>query len=174
MCRLERDTNGDVDANNGREPERQAAALVARILEIQRMSTGELRAEVERLTGNPCRSWNKPYLQRKVASLVQAGLDTGSPPAPEGDRAGTLLRARQDVAPGPVIPRFRDRRLPSPGSEIVKRYRGHEIRVRVNEQGFECLGQRFDTLTAIAKVITRQRFINGYLFFGLVKRKRAK
>ncbi len=175
MCWRERDTNGDVDANNGIEPESQAAALVARILEIQRMTTGQLQREVERLTGLPCRSWNRAYLRKQAVSLVQMGIsDPGSPRAPEGDRAGTPFQARPNLAPGPVIPRFRDRRLPSPGSEIVKRYRGHEIRVRVNESDFECFGQRFDTLTAIAKVITGQPFISGPLFFGIAKRKRAK
>jgi len=56
----------------------------------------------------------------------------------------------------------------------VKVYKGHEIRVRVTAEGFECFGTRFDSLTAVAKAITRQRSINGMLFFRLARRNRAK
>ncbi len=55
-----------------REPRGDVLAIARRVLEVSRMSTGELRAELERLTGEPSRSWNKPYLQRKVAGLGQS------------------------------------------------------------------------------------------------------
>ena len=138
-------------------------ALARRVIEVSRMSTGELRAEVERLTGEPCRSWNKSYLQRKVTGLTQLGARHGETEAGDGLASD---------ANAPLIPRFRDRRLPAAGSEIVKRYRGHDVRVRVLDAGFEAFGQQFDSLTAIAKVVTGQRFINGMLFFGLAKRSR--
>ncbi len=151
-----------------REPRADVLAIARRVLEVSHMSTGELRAEVERLTGQPCRSWNKPYLQRKVAGLVQLAARRKEEPreATPGSHA--------PEQPAPLIPRVRDRRLPSPGAEIVKVYKGHEIHVRITETGFECFGASFPTLTAVAKVITGQKFINGFLFFGLVKRKRAK
>jgi hypothetical protein len=151
-----------------REPRGDVLAVARRVLEVSHMSTGELRAEVERLTGQPCRSWNKPYLQRKAAGLVQQAA------RPHDELQDALSPACAKGEPAPLIPRIRDRRLPSSGSEIVKLYKGHEIRVRVADQGFECFGQRFDTLTAIAKVITGQKFINGFLFFGLTRRKRTK
>src|SRR5207245_1926461 len=50
------------------------AEIVARLFEIQRMTTGELRAELERLSGEPCRTWNRTYLVRKVSALVQVDL----------------------------------------------------------------------------------------------------
>jgi len=152
----------------GREPQGDVLAIARRVLEVSHMSTGELRAELERLTGQPCRSWNKPYLQRKVAGLVQ--LAARRDEAPREARS----RLRTPERPAPLIPRVRDPRLPFPGSEILKRYKGHEIRVRITESGFECFGASFPTLTAVAKAVTGQRFINGFLFFGLTTRKRTK
>ena len=144
------------------------AKLVARLFEIQRMTTGELRAELERLSGNPCRTWNRTYLIRKISALVQVDLakDCRAPAS-----AGSSTSRDQEP---PSIPHFRDRRLPAIGSEIVKVYKGHEVRVRVTPDGFECFGTRFDSLTAVAKAITRQQSINGMLFFRLARRKRAK
>ncbi len=135
-------------------------AIARRVIESSRMTTGQLRSEVERLTGEPCRSWNKAYLQRKVASLIQLAARPGP------TKSGAIDEA------APLVPSFRDPRLPTAGSEIVKRYHGHEVRVRVLDRGFECLGMTFDSLTAVAKAITGQRFINGMLFFGLTKRSR--
>ena len=137
-----------VDASQHSSP----AELVARLFEIQRMTTGELRAELERLSEKPCRTWNRTYLVRKVSALVQVDLAKSRAPAPAGSSS---------------IPPFRDKRLPAVGSEIVKVYKGHEIRVRVITEGFECFGTRFESLTAVAKAITRQRSINGLLFFRL-------
>ncbi len=132
---------------------------------MNRMTTGELKEELRRLTGQESRTFNRPYLLRRVAFLIQAqtrsGKDTSGAPDAQSP-------------PGPGLLPIRDRRLPGPGSEIVKVYKGHEIRVRITPDGFECFGSRFDSLTAVAKAITGQKFINGFLFFGLVKRKRAK
>jgi hypothetical protein len=144
------------------------AKLVARLFEIQRMTTGDLRAELERLSGNPCSTWNRTYLVRKVSALVQVDLAKNcraSAPAASSPSA--------DQEP-PSIPHFRDRRLPAIGAEIVKVYKGHEIRVRVTPDGFEYFGTRFGSLTAVAKAITRQQSINGMLFFRLARRNRAK
>jgi hypothetical protein len=132
------------------------------------MTTADLRAELGRLSGSPCKTWNRTYLVRKISALVQVDLAKNCRAfAPSGSSAS------RDQEP-PCIPRFRDKRLPAIGAEIVKVYKGHEIRVRVTPEGFECFGSRFDSLTAVAKAITRQQSINGMLFFGLVKRTRAK
>ncbi len=145
-----------------REPVPSVPELVRKILAVNRMTTGELKEELQRLTGQESNTFNRPYLMRRVAFLIQAQAGSG----------GDAPDAQNPPGPGPLP--IRDRRLPSPGSEIVKRYKGHEIRVRITENGFECFGASFPTLTAVAKAVTGQRFINGFLFFGLVKRKRTK
>ncbi len=148
-----------------REPAPSVSDIVRKILAVNRMTTGELKEELRRLTGQESRTFNRPYLVRRVAFLIQAQVRSG-------DDASGASEAQN--LPGPASLRARDRRLPGPGSEIVKVYKGHEIRVRVLDQGFECFGQQFETLTAIAKVITGQPFISGPLFFGIAKRKRTK
>jgi Protein of unknown function (DUF2924) len=61
-----------------------------------------------------------------------------------------------------------DSRVPMPGSVIVKEYHGRTILVRVLGEGFDYDGQRFSSLSAIAKSITGTKW-NGMLFFGLDK-----
>jgi hypothetical protein len=64
-----------------------------------------------------------------------------------------------------------DNRVPLPGTILVRRYRGERVQVRVLDNGFEYQGERYKSLSAVAKVITGQHW-NGFHFFGL-KRKEA-
>lgn len=63
-----------------------------------------------------------------------------------------------------------DRRIPEPGAALVKTYKGQTIRVVVRRSGFEFNGEQYKSLTAIARIVTGQRSINGYQFFNLGKR----
>ena len=63
-----------------------------------------------------------------------------------------------------------DRRIPEPGASLVKTYKGQTIRVAVRRPGFEFNGEQYKSLTAIARIITGQRSINGFQFFNLGKR----
>lgn len=158
--------------------ELEPGALVARLLEVQQMKTGALRAEVERLTGLPSRTWNRPYLVRKVSWLTQAAARRKS----DGVELPTLAAEVRDQprsprldAPIQVDPRrgVRDPRLPRPGTMLVRPYRGLRLTVQVLESGFEWNGQVFSSLSAVAKAITGQHW-NGRLFFGLTTRSRGK
>ena len=62
-------------------------------------------------------------------------------------------------------------RLPKPGDLIRRVYKGRELIVRVLDRAFEYDGQRFRSLSAIAKAITGAHW-NGLLFFGLVTQKK--
>ena len=59
-----------------------------------------------------------------------------------------------------------DPRLPQVGSQITRKYKGRAITVTVLVDGFEYLGERYRSLTAVAKTITGSH-INGFRFFGL-------
>jgi hypothetical protein len=59
-----------------------------------------------------------------------------------------------------------DARLPSPGTAIVRQYKGRKLQVLVLADGFEFEGKRYKSLSAVAKTITGSH-INGYRFFGL-------
>ena len=72
----------------------------------------------------------------------------------------------------PKPARERDPRLPAVGTEIVKTHKGEEHRVLVLDDGFEYRGERFKSLSAVAKAATGQVW-NGYLWAGLIQRPAA-
>ena len=56
----------------------------------------------------------------------------------------------------------------TPGTTLVRTWRGRQIRVHVLEDGFEWDGQRFGSLTAVAKAVTGSH-VSGPAWFGLTK-----
>ena len=74
-----------------------------------------------------------------------------------------------EPAPGPrtaPVAGDRDPRLPAVDAAITRRYKGRTLQVVVLADGFEYEGQRFRTLSAVAKAITGSH-INGFRFFRL-------
>ncbi|MGA9657104.1 MAG: DUF2924 domain-containing protein, partial [Polyangia bacterium] len=67
--------------------------------------------------------------------------------------------------------RTRDLRLPAPGSMLVRVHKGVEHRVTVLADGFEYNGERHQSLSKLAKMITGTQW-NGHLFFGTQRRTR--
>ena len=77
-----------------------------------------------------------------------------------------------------ALERFRNRQgkrikqISDKAMVLLRQYHGREIRVLTLDDGFEYDGQRFRSLSAVARSVTGQRW-NGLLFFGLTKRKRS-
>jgi hypothetical protein len=158
------------------DPESQAASLIRRLTEIQGWKTGRLREELTYLTGAPAKSWNRPYLVRKVSWLVQekerqrsdaVGLPTLVPEVRDQPRS-PRLDAPIQMVPAPI----RDQRLPKQGSVLVRHYKGLALTVRVEADGFTWNGATYRSLSAVAKAITGQHW-SGPLFFGLSRRNRG-
>ena len=63
-----------------------------------------------------------------------------------------------------------DPRLPPAGAAIVRDYRGRTVRVVVLADGFEFEGERYRSLSAIAKAVTGSH-VNGFRFFNLEGRR---
>ena len=59
-----------------------------------------------------------------------------------------------------------DAQLPLPGKLITRAYKNQTLRVTVLADGFEYEGDRFGSLSAVAKAITGTH-TNGYHFFRL-------
>ncbi len=156
--------------------------LDSQLAALERMSTGELCERYLELFGQPVRTRHRTYLIRKIAWRIQA-LAEGDlserarrraaelandadvrvmPPRPTAARA-TLVPGGQRVVP---LPPQRDKRLPASGTTILRAYKGTTLRVAVTDDGFEYEGQRFKTLSAVAKTITGSH-MNGFRFFGL-------
>lgn len=152
------------------------AALVA---ELRRLGVNELRERYESLTGEHCRSGNRDWLTKRVVWLEQARREGGLPErarqraleiADDRDlrfRPPTMVVKDVDRCAAGGIP-DRDPRLPMPGAELRRRYKGTEIVVRVLPDCLEYAGKRYRSLTSIATEVTGSNW-NGFHFFGLKK-----
>lgn len=113
---------------------------------------GELRDEWERRYGAPPPLRSPDLLRRILAWRIQAnlcgGIDTATLRLLEGDRP-------------------RDHGL-APGTVIAREWGGERHEVEVAEDGFIHAGQRWKSLSQVARAITGTRW-NGPRFFGLRK-----
>lgn len=152
------------------------------------MTTSDLAERYAELHGQPCRTRHRAYLIRKIAWRIQANAEGDlserarkraaelandadirvmAPPTmvcpPQYGESATITKSAPTGRSKPI-----DRRLPAPGSAIVRQYKGHTHRIVYlrDGSGFEYEGDRYRTLTAVAKRITSSH-INGFRFFKL-------
>jgi hypothetical protein len=151
---------------------------------LARMQPVELQRLYKRIFGRAIPSGSSEQARRKIAWHLQAEREGG---LPESARQQALAIAKQASlrihvrrgGTGSSLPHAtvtgivsdHDSRLPMPGSILVKEHRGKTVVVRMLDTGFEYDGQRFTSLSAIAKEVTGTKW-NGYLFFDLVKESR--
>jgi len=148
---------------------------------LESMSVGQLHERYADVFGEPARSRHRQYLIRRIAWRLQANAEGGlseralrraAELADEADvrvtppkRAATAASERP--GPGTVrVPVATDPRLPAPGAAITRKYKGRTVSVTVLPDGFEYDGQRYRSLSAVAKAITGSH-MNGFRFFGL-------
>ena len=153
------------------------------VTRLEKMSVNQLAKKFEEVFGEECRSRHKRYLIRRIAWRLQANAEGGLSDRAR-QRANELAddaeirvtppretkkssKAQPETIP---LPEGRDRRLPPPGNWIERDYKGRTIRVLVVADGFEYEGQRYKSLSAIAKAITGSH-MNGFLFFRLWGKK---
>ncbi len=153
-------------------------ALAAEIAQLERMTASQLGQRYETLLGEQCRSRNKRYLVRRIAWRLQANAEGGLSEraqrraeelAEDAEIRVTPPRQKSSVAVAPESLRIesdRDPRLPPPGSWIERKYKGQVLRVLVVSDGFEFEGQRYRSLSAIAKAVSGSH-VNGFQFFRL-------
>ncbi len=157
-------------------------SMLGRINALRQMTVGELRIEWQKLYNEPTRSRNKDYLYRRLAWRIQelryGGLSAHAQSrinelAPAGFTRARTPQPPQDAPERVEMARTlqRDPRLPSPGTIVVKTYKGRELRLVVHEDHFELDGQSFRSLSEAARHVTGARW-NGWLFWGLKQRSR--
>jgi len=152
--------------------------ILEQIAALKDASVEELqRRNKELFRGQEATSDNKIYLIRRIAYKLQE-LEYGGLSEKAQKRLNELITLHDPVNNKAMRPEIsmetdarkknvgRDRRLPIPGSVIVKEYRGKHIEAKVLENGFEYNGKIYKTLTAIAEEVTGAHW-NGYLFFNL-------
>ena len=146
----------------------------AEIDKLRDLSMGELRSMWKKLFGEDCRSRNKDYLQRRIAYRLQEKEEGGLSQRARKQLDELLVdfevHVRRPLPPLPNAQATRDPRLPPVGTVLVRQYRGAEHQVAVLEGGFDYQGERFASLSEIARQITGTRW-NGWGFFHLLDPK---
>ncbi len=132
--------------------EQQVAAL-------RQLTARQLRDRYAELFGEPPRSGHREHLVRRIAWRMQAQREgdlserarrRAAALARDGDLRLTAppagARPLRKAAPTAVHP-ARDRRLPMPGTLLVRRYQEKTLQVKVLQQGFEYEGEQHGAST---------------------------
>jgi hypothetical protein len=163
-------------------------SLRAQIESLRHMSVGQLKTKYQEVFGEVSRSNHKQFLFRRIAWRIQANAygslsERARRRALEiANDADLRIRAPKNflkenldetrTIEARVAP-TEDPRLPMPGTELVRRYRGKDVVVRVREDGFEYSGQIHRSLSSAVRQATGTRW-NGFVFFGLVGKSGRK
>ena len=163
----------------------RSGAPAVSLSDLADATPSELQSLYRQIFGCAVPAGSSELARRKIAWQVQAEREGGLPESARqhalaiAREAGVRVRARTNLdrrnrglplqnAVTRGIESDHDSRLPMPGSVIVKQYKGRTTLVKVLDSGFEYGGERFASLSAIAKKITGTKW-NGLLFFGLTK-----
>ena len=155
--------------------------VMAEIARLEAMTVSQLAQCYEELIGEECRSRHKRYQIRRIAWRLQANAEGGLTErareraeelADEAEIRVTPPREKNESeSPATFkIESGRDPRLPPPGNWIERKYKGQMIRVLVVADGFEYEGERYRSLSGIAKAVTGTH-TNGFHFFRLWRDK---
>ncbi len=143
------------------------------------MSVGELRKKYSEVFKESTNARNKVWLIKRIAWRMQANVEgnlserarrrameiandadirmmpprQGKPQAPEPQ--STTVRIHVDSKPTRSL---------AVGQSLQRQYKGKNIVVAVRSDGFEWQGQKFKSLTAVAKAVTGKHW-NGFHFF---------
>ena len=160
---------------------KKVADIATQLAALHKMTVSELHAKYQEVFGEPSRSRNKVYLQKKVAWQIQA-LAEGGLSKKAKDRIQEILdgpmtiniggRARKKAGKNESRGKPKDSRLPPVGTVIKRTYKDREYEVTVLENGFEYADEKYRSLSKIAKEITGTSW-NGFLFFSLMNRKQS-
>ncbi len=139
------------------------AQVLARLAALKAMSVRELKADWAKLFGTEAPNNSRPFLEQRLAYRIQE-LTFGGLSKP----ARQLLDALADEVEGKKVRKsvISDPRNPVIGTRLVREWNGVEHVITVLRDGFDWQGQRYKTLSAIARKITGTQW-NGYRFFGL-------
>ena len=144
--------------------------ILARLAALKAMSVNELKAEWQALYDAPAPNNSRNFLEGRLAYRIQE-LTCGGP----DKQTRRLLDLLADEVDGTLTRKAQiaDPRNPVVGTKLIREWDGVAHTVTVLKDGFEWGGQRYKSLSAVARAITGTRW-NGYRFFGLRERKRGE
>jgi hypothetical protein len=156
--------------------------IASEIARLRGLGTHDLQREFGERMGTPCRSGNRDYIVSRLLWQAQAtesgslserirvlagkvskdrGLRTQPPRDVQAVITAAIQAQKLASAPAQAEPDG-----PAVGECIERLYKGRLIQVRVLQDGFECEGVRYRSLTSVAKAVTGTNW-NGWHFFGL-------
>jgi Protein of unknown function (DUF2924) len=146
-----------------------APFLQSRLDRLQESDGSALREEWRRLFRSEPPRLSRDLLMRALAYRLQELELGGLPKWARQSLAGSAAAADPAKAggastPKPALPRLK------PGTRLVREWHGRTHSVIVLDGAFEFEGQRYGSLTKIAREITGAHW-SGPRFFGLVKRR---
>ncbi|HLK33964.1 MAG TPA: DUF2924 domain-containing protein, partial [Terriglobales bacterium] len=155
------------------------------IEQLNHLNLAQLRVRYREVFGEEARTGHRLHLVRRIAwrLQVQALGDLSERARQRALEIANDADLKTQVpahwkgggppAPG-RSPRPSDqRRIPPPGSLLQRVYQDQTVVVKVLADGFEHEGQRYASLSAVARAVTGTRW-NGLLFFGLTQRRKGK
>ena len=144
--------------------------ILARLAALKAMSVKELKAEWQALFNAPAPNNSRTFLESRLAYRIQE-LTYGGP----DKQTRRLLDLLADEVEGTLTRKAQiaDPRNPVVGTKLIREWDGTAHTVTVLKDGFDWGGQRYKSLSAVARAITGTRW-NGYRFFGLRERKRGE
>jgi hypothetical protein len=170
--------------------------VAQQVAALARMSAKALRTRYREVFGEEAKTGNAAWLRKRIAWRLQS-LAEGDLSQRARQRAGELandadLRMNAPVVkpvvagsthPAPRLaalpteveePRQQpvsDGRVPPVGTVLTRAYKGKTLQVKVLADGFEYEGQKYTSLSALAKVITGNH-CNGLAFFGIARKSK--
>jgi hypothetical protein len=144
--------------------------ILARLAALKLMSVNDLKAEWQALFDAPAPNNSRTFLEGRLAYRIQE-LTYGGP----DKQTRRLLDLLADEVEGTLTRKAQiaDPRNPVVGTKLIREWDGTAHTVTVLKDGFDWGGQRYKSLSAVARAITGTRW-NGYRFFGLRERKRGE
>ena len=150
------------------------------IAALEEMPVAQLRDRYAEVFGETTNARNKQWMVKKIIwrlqSIAEGDLSERARARAMEIASDADIRRRPPKAPAPnpaaprsapiPVPASLDNRVPIPGSLITREYKGRLLEVLVLDEGFEYAGEKFKSLSAVAKRITGSH-CNGYLFFNL-------
>ena len=146
----------------------EGSDIETRIIGLEALTTADLQIEWRRLyRAMPPTRLSRDLLIRGVTYRVQEQAHGGLSLSTK-----RRLRSLSDGADQPGGSAAAPAIALKPGTKLVREWHGHAHTVSVLDDGFEYQGERFGSLSRVARRITGVHW-SGPLFFGISKRRRA-
>lgn len=148
-------------------------SILRQISDLPNLSHPELQKLWKTLYGKDVPAFNRPYIIKRLAYRIQELAYGGLSEKAINMMDDVLSSNGFDENGGRITLKNRKPKrkgnMPVVGTRFIREWNGRTYEVIVVDGGYEYQGMKFNSLTAIAKVITGTHW-NGRAFFGSQKR----